>query len=104
MIRHIVLWKWRPSVSPAEISRALAELDSLAGQVQGVHDLHSVENLAANRPAGEGFTHCTLSLIEDEAAMRAWQQFPPHLSWGERYVFGDSPQVKKLISLDVLES
>ncbi len=63
MIQHIVLLKWRPGTTEAQIDAAFAQARQLVDEIDGVERV----TLGRNRgEADHGFTHAMIVKLDDE--------------------------------------
>ena len=79
MIQHIVLLKWKPGTTDAQIDAAFGEAQQL------VDGIESVERVSLGRNRGEddhGFTHALTVKLSDDDALTAYLHHPAR----ERYV------------------
>lgn len=79
MIQHIVLLKWKPGTTDAQIDAAFGEAQQL------VDGIDSVERVSLGRNRGEddhGFTHALTVKLSDDDALTAYLHHPTR----ERYV------------------
>lgn len=79
MVRHVILWKFKETLSAGEREQAALrikrELEALAGQVDGMLDIQ-----VSIRPiAGSNMDLMLDSSFVDEAALEGYQVFPAHL-------------------------
>ena len=77
MIRHIVLFKCKPELPPAEIESVFEALAALQNKVPGLVEFESGIN---NSPEGydRGYTHAFTMGFTDEQARDAYLQHPEH--------------------------
>lgn len=86
MVKHMILWKLNEELSPAEKEtvkkNAKQALEALAGQVDGLVDIHvQIEGLASS--------NCDMMLdstLRDEAALQGYQSHPLHQNAANTYV------------------
>jgi hypothetical protein len=81
-IRHLVLLKFKASVTPSEIQRIEAEFVDLRSKISAVQSLEWGTN---NSPEGlaKGFTHCFNLTFADDAARAVYLPHPDHLAFVE---------------------
>ncbi len=77
MIHHIVLFKFSPSTTPAQIERLASELAQLKGKIPGIVDYVwgpsvSIEHLE------KGFTHGFVMTFADTSARDTYVPHPIH--------------------------
>jgi hypothetical protein len=79
VIQHIVLLKWKPGTTHAQIDAAFAEAQQL------VDDIETVERVSLGRNRAEddhGFTHALIVKLSDDEALTAYLRHPTR----QRYV------------------
>ncbi len=81
-IRHLVLLKFKASVTPAEIQGIEAGFVDLRSKISAVQSLEWGTN---NSPEGlaKGFTHCFNLAFADDAARAVYLPHPDHLAFVE---------------------
>lgn len=81
-IRHLVLLKFKASVTPAEIQGIEAGFVDLRSKISAVQSLEWGTN---NSPEGldKGFTHCFNLTFADDAARAVYLPHPDHLAFVE---------------------
>jgi lysophospholipase L1-like esterase len=94
-LRHVVLFKFKPEVTVAEVQEVVTAFAALKGKIQEVEDFEwgtdvSVENLAA------GFTHCFFVTFQDSAARDAYLPHPAH----QEFVKLVGPRIDKVLVVD----
>ena len=80
VLRHIVLFAFKPSATPADIQRVATEFAALAGKIPVVKGIewgtnNSPENLA------NGFTHAFIVTFADAAGRDAYLPHPAHTAF-----------------------
>jgi lysophospholipase L1-like esterase len=95
LLRHVVLFKFKPEVSPAEVQEVVTAFVGLKAKIDLIEDFEwgtdvSVENLAA------GFTHCFIGSFRDAAARDAYLPHPAH----KEFVKLVGPRVEKVLVVD----
>ncbi len=75
--KHIVLFKFKSTVSPAQITEAMGDLNAIKQKMPGLLDFswgpnHSAEGLS------KGFTHGFVMTFADGAARDAYLPHPDH--------------------------
>jgi len=95
LLRHVVLFKFKPEVTPAEVQEVVTAFVGLKGKIDLIEDFEwgtdvSVENLAA------GFTHCFIGSFRDAAARDTYLPHPAHLE----FVKLVGPRVDKVLVVD----
>jgi hypothetical protein len=73
VIQHIVLIKWKPETTEADIASAFAQARRLADEIGSVRQV----TLGRNRGAAEhGFTHALIVQLSDERELSAYLDHP----------------------------
>ncbi len=77
LLRHVVLFKFKDNVSPAQVQEVVDAFAALPKKIKTIVDFDygtdvSVENKAA------GFTHCFLVTFRDEQGRDAYLPHPAH--------------------------
>ena len=96
MIQHIVLLKWKPGTTEAEIDQAFGQAQQLVDEIDGV------ERVTLGRNRGEtdhGFTHALIVQLDDEA-LSTYLSHPTRKSYIEQAL---SPIEAERIEIDVPE-
>lgn len=87
MIRHIVLVRFRPEVTEAEIADIFAELHRIEGKVPGLGAILSGRSESPEQ-IERGYLHGFTADFADWAALAAYQDHPDHKRLGARLVAG----------------
>ncbi|TDE08856.1 Dabb family protein [Dyadobacter psychrotolerans] len=95
MLRHVVLFKFKDSASPAQVKEVEDAFRKLPSQIKEIKSLewgtnNSPENLA------QGFTHAFFVTFESEAAREVYLPHPAHKAFGK--VLG--PYLDKVLVID----
>jgi len=95
MLRHVVLFKFKDSSSPAQVKEVEDAFRKLPSQIKEIKSLewgtnNSPENLA------QGFTHAFFVTFENEAAREVYLPHPAHKAFGK--VLG--PHLDKVLVID----
>lgn len=95
LLRHVVLFKFKPEVTPAEVQEVVTAFGALKGKIDLIEDFEwgtdvSVENLAA------GYTHCFFASFRDAADRDAYLPHPAHKEFGK--IAG--PRIDKVLVVD----
>ena len=82
-IRHLVLLKFKPEATSAELNALESAFAELASKIDAVQSLEWGTN---NSPEGldKGFTHCFNLTFADEAARAAYLPHPAHQAFVAR--------------------
>jgi hypothetical protein len=81
-VRHIVIFKFKPDATEAQINQLTQEFLNLKNKIPGIVDIEYGVN---NSPEGlnRGFTHIYLLTLENAAARDAYLPHPEHQKFGE---------------------
>jgi Stress responsive A/B Barrel Domain len=79
-LRHLVLLKFKPEATPAQVEALESAFVGLASKINAVQSLEWGTN---NSPEGldKGFTHCFNLSFADEAARATYLPHPAHLAF-----------------------
>ena len=76
MLRHIVMWKFHPEVSPEQKAEMKSRLEGLLGVVPGLKAVR-VEEDALGKPGAMDML--LIADFEDSRALEAYAEHPEHL-------------------------
>ena len=97
MIQHIVLLKWKPGTTDAQVDEAFDQAQEL------VREIKSVERVTLGRNRGtadHGFTHALIVKLSDDDALTSYLEHPVR----RRYLAdGLGPIEQERIEIDVPE-
>jgi len=95
MIRHVVLFQWKPGTSEAQIGECFRELAALKGVIPG---LQQFESGAYSSPEGlnKGWTHAFIMTFDSAANRDAYLPHPEH----ERVKSIIQPHLADVIAFD----
>ena len=81
-VRHVVVFKYKPEATPAQIQQVTDAFRALAKTVPGIT---AFEDGVNNSPEGlnQGFTHVYMLTFRDAAARDAYLPHPEHKKFGE---------------------
>ena len=82
MIRHIVLFAFKDSVSQAERDAIVAAVRGLARTVPTLRSVEVAENVTPAR--AHGYTHAVVETFDDLAGLAAYDSHPDHVPVGAR--------------------
>jgi hypothetical protein len=81
-VRHMVVFKFKPSATPAQIQQVTDALRALKDRIPGIVSFeHGVNNSPEKKNLG--FTHAYLITFESAAARDAYLPHPEHKKFGE---------------------
>ena len=95
MIRHVVLFQWKPGTSEAKIAEIFRELAALKGEIAG---LQQFEGGPYSSPEGlnQNYTHGFIMTFADAAARNAYLPHPEH----ERVKEVVGPHLQAVVAFD----
>jgi hypothetical protein len=81
-VRHVVVFKYTPEATPAQIQQITDAFRALATSIPGIT---AFEDGVNNSPEGknQGFTHAYVVTFESEAARDAYLPHPEHQKFGK---------------------
>jgi hypothetical protein len=80
-VRHMVVFKFKPSATPAQIQQVTDALRALKDKIPGIASFeHGVNNSPEKKNLG--FTHAYLITFESAAARDAYLPHPEHKKFG----------------------
>ncbi|MFN8830719.1 MAG: Dabb family protein [Labrys sp. (in: a-proteobacteria)] len=85
MIRHIVLIRFRPEVSEAEIAAIFSDLAAIQAVLPGVRSITAGRSESPEQ-IERGYMHGFVVDFDDWAALAAYQSHPDHKAVGARIV------------------
>ena len=77
MVRHIVLFSFKPEIGAAERARIVDDLRGLRSAVPSLRSLEVGENISPAR--AQGYTHILVETFDDRAGLAAYATHPAHL-------------------------
>lgn len=81
-VRHVVIFKFKASATPDQISQITKALGDLKGKIPGIVSFeHGTNNSPENKNLG--FTHAYLLTFKDAAARDAYLPHPEHKKFGQ---------------------
>lgn len=94
-LRHVVLFDFRASATPADIARIEAAFVALRGTIREVRGLEWGTNVSPENLAN-GFTHCFIVTFDDAAGRDAYLPHPAH----QAFVTLAGPYIEKALVVD----
>lgn len=81
-VRHVVVFKYKPEATPAQIAQVTDAFRALASSVPGIT---AFEDGVNDSPEGknQGFTHVYMLTFKDAAARDAYLPHPEHKKFGQ---------------------
>ena len=102
MIRHVVLYAYRPEFSDAEIANIYKELDEISSRLPG-RLTYTWGKYDSPENRNQGFTHCLVTDFVDTTARDAFLNDPVRLSFSKREVLPRTINgVNSIISFDFI--
>lgn len=95
LLRHVVLFGFKESATPAQIQEIERAFSDLPGQIEAIHDFEwgtdvSVEQLS------QGFTHCFQVTFLSETARNAYLPHSAHQAFVQKL----KPHLEKVLVID----
>ena len=75
MIDHVVLFRWKPGTTDAQIEAVMEGLRGLNGQIPGLVEMQAGPDFSGR---SQGYTHGLVSRFTDRAALAAYSPHPAH--------------------------
>lgn len=75
MIQHIVLFRFRPDITVAQIANAGEELLGMKRKIPDIRDIRWAVNQA---PGAQDYTHVLTVILDDMAAVQRYSDHPVH--------------------------
>src|SRR5690606_37543515 len=95
MVRHIVLFKFKDTSTPAQVKSVEDAFAALPGKINTIVGLEWGTNMSPENLA-QGFTHCFLVTFKSAADRDAYLPHPAHKEFGK--VLG--PHLDKVLVID----
>jgi hypothetical protein len=76
-LRHIVLYKFKPELSTAQVQEVVDAFGSLAKKVDTIIDFEWGTNVSQEQKS-QGFTHCFVVTFADEQGRETYLKSPAH--------------------------
>ena len=80
VLRHVVLYKFKDDLQPAQIQEVVAAFAALPGKIDTVAGLEYGTNVSEEGKS-EGLTHCFLVTFRDAAGRDAYIKHPAHQAY-----------------------
>lgn len=97
MLRHVVLFKFKPETTPAKIKEVEDAFRALPTKIDTIIDFEWGTNVSPEN-LSQGFTHCFFVSFANEADRDAYLPHPAHKEFGQ--MLGDS--LDKALVVDYL--
>jgi hypothetical protein len=95
MIRHVVLFQWKPGTEEAKIAECFRELAALQGKIAGLQQFEGGP-YASPEGLNQGFTHGFIMTFADTASRNAYLPHTEH----ERVKAIIGPHVQTVVAFD----
>ena len=82
VVRHVVVFKYRPTATPTEIAQVTAVFRALKGKIPGIVSFEQGKNHSPEK-LDQGFTNVYLVTFESVAARDAYLPHPEHKKFGD---------------------
>ena len=82
VLRHVVLFGFKPAATPAQIAEVEQAFAALPGQIDAIRDFEWGTNVSIEGKAA-GFTHCFFVTFADEAGRAVYLPHPAHQAFGQ---------------------
>jgi len=80
-VKHVVVFKYKPSATPEQIEQVTAAFKALKGKIPGIVSFEYGVNNSPEK-LNKGFTHVYLLTFTDAAARDAYLPHPEHKNFG----------------------
>lgn len=94
MIEHIVLFRWKPGATDAQVAGAMEALRGLKDQIAGIVTLECGVDFSGR---AQGYTHALVARLEDRAALAAYGPHPAHRAVVETHI---APHAEEILAFD----
>jgi hypothetical protein len=100
MIRHIVLIRFQPQITEAQIARLFAELHQIEGKVPGLISITSGKSESPEK-IERGYMHGFIADFADWMALQAYQDHPDHKKLGAGLVAAAVGGIEGILVFDL---
>ena len=83
MLRHVVLFRFKPGTTPAKLREIETAFLALKGQIAEIKDFEWGETSGSVEKLNDGFTHCFVLSFADEAALKRYMVHEAHVKFVE---------------------
>jgi lysophospholipase L1-like esterase len=94
-LRHVVLFKFKDSVSPAEVREVVDAFSALPGRISEIEAFETGTDVSVENRA-DGFTHAFVVTFRDEKGRAAYLPHPAH----QEFVKLAGPRIDKVLVVD----
>jgi hypothetical protein len=81
VFRHVVLFKFKDSATPAQIAEVVEAFKSLKSKIDVIKDFEYGTDVSTENRA-QGFTHCFFVTFQDDKGRDAYLPHPAHKAFG----------------------
>jgi hypothetical protein len=74
----LVLYRWKPGVTPERIAHHIRKIRGLNGRVPGMVEVRIGPQTMGFGPASQGVTHAAVMCFRDQASYQAFGRSPEH--------------------------
>lgn len=99
MLRHVVLFNWKAETPPDKIEEIEEAFCSLPSKIPEIEDFEW-GHVVGGRGLEQGFTHCFVVTVADQAALEAYLPHPDHAE----FLALNRPHVEQLLTIDYFAS
>lgn len=82
VLRHVVLFAFKPSASEADVAEIARAFAALPGQIDAIIDFEWGTDVSVEGKA-EGYTHCFFVTFRDAAGRDEYLPHPAHKAFGQ---------------------
>ncbi|KAL2398025.1 hypothetical protein ABEF95_000538 [Exophiala dermatitidis] len=79
-IYHIVLFKLKPGVTPAQLSEWTTQAKAMVGQIPGLIKLEANSPLASTAHRSQGYNMGLVAILEKDEDVKVYAEHPAHLA------------------------
>ncbi|KAL2430567.1 hypothetical protein ABEF95_011148 [Exophiala dermatitidis] len=79
-IYHIVLFKLKPGVTPAQLSEWTTQAKAMVGQIPGLIKLEANSPLASTAHRSQGYNMGLVAILEKAEDVKVYAEHPAHLA------------------------
>ena len=80
LLRHIVMYKFKPDVTPAQLQEVIDAFAGLPKKIDAIADFEHGPNVSKEGKS-EGFTHCFVVSFRDEKGLATYLAHPAHADY-----------------------
>jgi hypothetical protein len=80
VLRHIVMYKFRDNLPPAQVDQVVAAFSALPEKIDSILEFERGTNVSAEGKS-QGMTHVFVVTFRDQAALEVYLKHPAHLDY-----------------------